>query len=192
MTWSGYALAMEQGGLPIVAAAVLFSGIWFTFSCYLAYGPVNIIKRIVAVPAKPSLRITSQQLKPTLRLEPLALVFGKFPKPFEVKLGDVMSDRSFTREVEKLARFKAQQTPHAGGVMAEFFSWVPHTFNAFFKMFARPQRFTYVRVGRANFKLDLDGCQILDEGRSLDQLIKVDSKPIHVVEKAIRVLFKSG
>lgn len=162
ITWLGFAPVVHSGGYPMMVAGIISSGIWVLVASYMAFGPVGLIKRIVAVPAKPSYLKTAP--KPSLRFEPFRLVFGISPKPFEIQLGNVYSDRSFTLEMQKIAHHKAQQGPP--GVMAEYFGFVPVLFKAYLKMFARPQNFTYVRVyGRVNFKMDLTDCKAMHDGK---------------------------
>ncbi|KAF1353557.1 hypothetical protein BDV97DRAFT_396384 [Delphinella strobiligena] len=180
-TWKNYETGVLQGNVMLAVAGIINCGMFAAVASYFTVGPLGLVKRIVAVPA--TVRTTAQPLRPTLRIEPVAILFGKYPQPFEVQMGDVLSDRPFAREMEKFARLRARG--RTSEVFNQFFGWLGQIWNAYLKMFARMQHLTYVRVGgKANYKLDLRNCETIDN--ALDALIKVDTKPIHFAKRMLR------
>lgn len=162
-TWKNYEVGVLQGSVLLAVVGIINCATFAAIASYFTVGPLGLVKRIVALPA--TVRTTNQALRPTLRIEPVAILFGKYPKPFEVKMGDVLSDRPFSREMDKFARLR-----RAGGrsseIFEQYFGLLGQIWNAYLKMFARVQHFTYVRVGgKANYKLDLRNCQTIDDGR---------------------------
>ncbi|KAL1311126.1 hypothetical protein AAFC00_001329 [Neodothiora populina] len=178
VTWNNYAPSIEQGNVTLAGVGIVNCLLWVAVASYFALGPSGLVKRVIAIPAKSSTHAVNAP-KPTLRFEPAALPLIGWPKPFEVKLSDVHSDRLFAHEMSRLA---LKKNLNAGG-LTEHFSWLAAVWSSYLKMFARVQRFAYVRAGFANLKLDLRDCQTLDNGRVLDQLIKLDSKPANLLKR---------
>lgn len=155
-TWKNYEVGIKLGNMWLGTVAVINCSVFLGLAAYIGWGPAALVKRIVAVPPAPS-AVGPRVLKPTLRIELVTL--GKWAKPIEVDLADVRSDRSFAYELERIAA-----SPESV-FMRQYFGWVVKGWNAYLNMFARASRFTYIRAGNANFKLDLRGCETPEQGR---------------------------
>ena len=163
ITWKNYEPAVAQGNTILAISGVINCSIWLFIGGYFAWGPVGLIKRIVALPATAALKQLPNP-RPTLRLEPCSFGLKGWPKPIEVKMGDVYSDRLFSLEISKIRKYVG--TSEKPSLIDEYFGWIKRLWTANVKMFARAQRFTYIRVNdKANFKLDLRDCQTIEDGR---------------------------
>ncbi|GAB7357431.1 hypothetical protein MBLNU459_g8356t1 [Dothideomycetes sp. NU459] len=168
----------QTGSIGLVITTTMAAMGMSVASVAFGLGPHHLIRRVVALPAAVSKQQLSQRavqdLQPTLRFEPLRVVFGIYPKPFEVPVGEVVSDRPFALELEKFASNKSP-------------SVFTSIFSSFWALFARREYFTYVRVAeRGNWKLPLQNAQALDGGRAFDQLIKVDQQAVRWKSKLVR------
>lgn len=190
--------ANETGAIGLVISTTVCAVGMSVASVALGVGPHHLLKRIVAIPATASKQAqagqkTAQGLQPTLRFEPVRVGFGFWPKPFEIPVTDVVSDRPLALEMPKWASKRASNP----------FALV---FSAFWAMFARREYFSYVRVeDRGNWKLPLQNAEALDGGKgefdcptlvcasilihssaAFDQLIKVDNKTVHWKSRLVR------
>lgn len=142
----------------LIATTFLLTGlIWATFASWTAYGANDVIKRIWAIPSATG--------KPLLRIEPVKLLFGQRPLPFDVPLGRVFTDRGFENSI---ASYNATRRPKSGLLLDALFGPIRTLLSANSKMCTRKASFAQLRVAEmGNWKVDIRDCNVADGGRSM-------------------------
>jgi len=142
----------------LIATTFLLTGlIWATLASWTAYGANDVIRRIWAIPSATG--------KPLLRIEPVKLLFGQRPLPFDVPLGRVFTDRSFEHSI---ASYNATRNARQkSGLLDALFGPVRTLLSANSKMCTRKASFAQLRVAEmGNWKVDIRDCNVADGGKS--------------------------
>lgn len=143
----------------IIATTFLLTGlIWATLASWSAYGANDVIKRIWAIPSATG--------KPLLRIEPLKILLGQRPLPFDVPLGRVFTDRGFEHSI---ASYNATRNARSkSGLLHALFGPVRTLLAANSKMCTRKASFAQLRVAEmGNWKVDIRDCNVADGGKSM-------------------------
>ncbi|KAI5197678.1 hypothetical protein AUEXF2481DRAFT_42854 [Aureobasidium subglaciale EXF-2481] len=152
----------SQGDLRIASVFLLTAAIWGILSSWTAFGAVDVIKKIWAIP--------SISGRPLLRIEPVKTLFGQRPLPFDVHLGRVFSNKRFE---ENIGMFEATRpVRRKPGLLDALLEPLGTIMGANMKMIQRKSYFAQLNVKDVGtWKVDLRDCKALDGGKTLDLLV---------------------